>query len=111
MASKGSATGCVSVDQAVLPKPGPAALATAGSGDVLSGMMASYLAQVGGQPENLPLMAALVCEIHGYAGIVAAERLGSRGVMACDLIDSIGLAADAIEERAAMAGLEGASEA
>ena len=102
---------CVSVDQAVLPKPGPAALATAGSGDVLSGMMASYLAQVGGQSENLPLMAALVCEIHGYAGTVAAERLGSRGVMACDLIDSIGLAADAIEERAAMAGLEGASEA
>lgn len=111
VASKGSATGCVSVDQAVLPKPGPAALATAGSGDVLSGMMASYLAQVGGQSENLPLMAALVCEIHGYAGTVAAERLGSRGVMACDLIDSIGLAADAIEERAAMAGLEGASEA
>lgn len=111
VASKGSATGCVSVDQAVLPKPGPAALATAGSGDVLSGMMASYLAQVGGQSENLPLMAALVCEIHGYAGTVAAERLGSRGVMACDLIDSIGLAADAIEERAALAGLEGASEA
>ena len=111
VASKGSATGCVGVGQAVLPKPGPAALATAGSGDVLSGMMASYLAQLGGQVENLPLMAALVCEIHGYAGTVAAERLGSRGVMACDLIDSIGLAADAIEERAAMAGLEGAPDA
>ena len=105
--AKGSATACVGVGQAVLPKPGPAALATAGSGDVLSGMMASYLAQTVDQAPSLPLMAALVCEIHGYAGSVAAERLGSRGVMASDLIDSIGLAADAIEERAALSGYEG----
>ena len=98
--AKGSATSCVGVDQAVLPKPGPAALATAGSGDVLAGMMASYLAQAGGEVSDLPLLAALVCEVHGYAGTLAAEAFGSRGVMAGDIIDRIGLAADAIEEHA-----------
>ena len=98
--TKGTATGCVSVEQAVLPKPGPASLATAGSGDVLSGMMASALAQRHGQETDLALLAAYVCEIHGYAGSLAAERVGSRAVMATDLIDVIGLAADAVEEHA-----------
>ena len=98
--AKGNATGCVGVDQAVLPKPGPSALATAGSGDVLAGMMASYLAQAGGEPTDLPLLAALVCEVHGYAGTLAAEAFGTRGVVASDVIDRVGLAADAIEEHA-----------
>ncbi len=98
--AKGSATGCVGVDKAVLPKPGPSALATAGSGDVLAGMMASYLAQSHGAVLDLPLMAALVCEVHGYAGTLAVEAYGTRGVVAGDLIDRIGLAADVIEEHA-----------
>ena len=96
--TKGCATGCVSVERAVLPKPGPAALATAGSGDVLAGMMASALAQHGSDEVNLALLASYVCEIHGYAGSLAMERVGSRAVMATDVIDVIGLAADAVEE-------------
>ena len=88
----------MSVERAVLPKPGPAALATAGSGDVLAGMMASALAQHGSDEVNLALLAAYVCEIHGYAGSLAMERVGSRAVMATDVIDVIGLAADAVEE-------------
>ena len=96
--TKGTATGCVSVEQAVLPKPGPAALATAGSGDVLAGMMASALAQRGGEATDLTMLAAYVCEVHGYAGSLAAERVGSRAVMASDLIDVIGLSVDAVEE-------------
>ena len=98
--TKGCATGCVSVEQAVLPKPGPAALATAGSGDVLAGMMVSALAQRAHEEVDLALLAAYVCEIHGYAGSLAAERVGTRAVMACDLIDVVGLAADAVEEHA-----------
>lgn len=96
--AKGSATGCVGVGQAILPKPGPAALATAGSGDVLGGVIASLLAQKGGEIGNLPLLCALACEIHGYAGSIAAERYGSRGVMATDIVDALGSATDAIEE-------------
>ena len=106
--AKASATACVGVDQAVMPKPGPAALATAGSGDVLAGMMASYLAQAHGEASDLPLLCALVCEVHGYAGTLAAEAFGTRGVMAGDLIDRIGLAADVIEEHAFVP--EGAGE-
>ena len=41
-----------------------------------------------------------MCEVHGYAGTLAAEAFGTRGVMAGDLIDRIGLAADVIEEHA-----------
>ena len=96
--SKGTATGCVSVERAILPKPGPASLATAGSGDVLAGMMASALAQRAGEETDLALLASYVCEVHGYAGSLAAERVGSRAVMATDVIDVIGLAADAVEE-------------
>lgn len=96
--TKGTATGCVSVEQAVLPKPGPAALATAGSGDVLAGMTVSALAQRAGEDVDLTLLAAYVCEIHAYAGSLAAERVGSRAVMATDVIDVIGMASDAVEE-------------
>ena len=96
--SKGTATACVSVEKAVLPKPGPAALATAGSGDVLAGMMASALAQRCDEDMDWALLAAYVCEVHAYAGALAAERLGSRAVMAGDIIDVIGVAADAVDE-------------
>ena len=95
--TKGTATGCVSVERAIMPKPGPAALATAGSGDVLAGMMVSALAQHGGGVD-LALLAAYVCEVHGYAGSLAAERRGTRAVMATDVIDVIGLAQDAVDE-------------
>lgn len=98
--AKGCASGCVSVEQAILPKPGPAALATAGSGDVLAGMMASALAQRE-EGVDLTLLAAYVCELHAYAGTLAAERRGSRGVMATDVIDVVGLASDALEEHVA----------
>ena len=44
-------------------------------------------------------MTALACEVHGQAGAIASERYGSRGVMAGDIIDTIGLAQDAIERQ------------
>ena len=109
--TKGTATGCVGVEQAILPKPGPSALATAGSGDVLAGMIVSTLAQATGKFDDYPLLCALACEIHGYAGSIAAERFGSRGVMATDIIDAIGLASDAVEEHVTFPDADGAAEA
>lgn len=100
--AKGSATACVSPESALLPKPGPAALATAGSGDVLGGIIAAQLATTKTAPEGLALLAALSCEIHGQAAAIASGRFGSRGVMATDIIDAIGLAADAIEEQVSL---------
>lgn len=100
--AKGAATACVGVDAAVLPKPGPASLATAGSGDVLAGTMGATLAHAAGQvgEEALPLLCALACEVHGYAGRIARESFGSRGVMAGDVADALGLATDVVEQRA-----------
>ena len=107
--AKGTATACVGVELALLPKPGPAALATAGSGDVLAGIMAARLAH-GCEPGSLPLLTALACEIHGRAGSIAREHFGSTGVMASDILDAIGLAADVVEDRAAFCGSDDAEE-
>lgn len=97
--AKGNATACVSADVALLPKPGPAALATAGSGDVLGGIVAALLSGAHIDMDNLPLLAAYACEIHGQAGAIAAEHFGTHGVMATDVINSVGLAVDAIEQQ------------
>lgn len=108
--AKGTATACVGVEVALLPKPGPACLATAGSGDVLAGIMAGLLSR-GVETENLPTLTALACEVHGCAASIAQERFGSRGVMAADIIDSVGVALDAVEDRAAFSGADIAPEA
>lgn len=107
--AKGTATACVGVDAALLPKPGPACLATAGSGDVLAGIMVGLLAR-GAAGESLPTLTAFACEVHGCAASIAQERYGTRGVMAADIIDSVGLAVDAVEDRAAFSGADMGSE-
>ena len=63
-------------------------------------MLVSALAQHHGEDVDLTLLAAYVCEVHGYAGTIAAERVGSHAVMATDLIEVVGLAADAVDEHA-----------
>lgn len=100
--AKGTATACVGVDIALLPKPGTSSLATAGSGDVLAGIMGATLARTVGsvEIENLPLLCAIAVEIHGIAGTLAAKKYGSRGVMAKDIAEHAGLALDALEEQA-----------
>ncbi|MBQ9058291.1 MAG: NAD(P)H-hydrate dehydratase [Atopobiaceae bacterium] len=111
--AKGTATACVSVEAALLPKPGPAALATAGSGDVLAGILAAQLAmQAGNDSEDYDgaLLAAYACEMHAYAGQIAAQNKGSRGVIASDLIESLGLAADALEDRLLGYGQDGSTQ-
>ena len=57
------------------------ALATAGSGDVLAGAIGAFLA-AGADP-----YAAAACgvAVHGAAGLIAADRIGSAGVMARDI--------------------------
>jgi hydroxyethylthiazole kinase-like uncharacterized protein yjeF len=57
------------------------ALATAGSGDVLAGAIGAFLA-AGAEP-----FAAAACgvAVHGAAGLIAAERIGTTGAMARDI--------------------------
>jgi NAD(P)H-hydrate epimerase len=73
----------------VNPTGGPA-LATAGTGDVLSGAIAAFLAR-GVKPADAAVLAAYV---HGLAGALGAADLGE-GVVASDVVerlpDAIGL--------------------
>lgn len=62
---------------------GDPGMATAGSGDVLTGLLASLLSQ-GVEPHNAARLAVF---LHGLAGELAAKaRRGSRGMIAGDLI-------------------------
>ena len=63
-------------------------MATAGSGDVLSGIIAGLLAQ--NRSSTLDI-AALGVYIHGLCGDIAAKRLSNYSLMASDLIDSLPL--------------------
>ncbi len=62
---------------------GNVALASGGSGDVLTGMIGSFLAQGAGPFEA----ACLGVFGHGLAADLAAEELGGRGVLAGDLAE------------------------
>jgi NAD(P)H-hydrate epimerase len=65
---------------------GTSALATAGTGDVLTGLVGGCLAQ-GGSPIDA---ACVACCLHGRAGEVAARARGVRGVVAGDLLRYLG---------------------
>jgi NAD(P)H-hydrate epimerase len=64
---------------------GAAALATAGTGDVLSGVIAAYLAK-GMDPFRAACAGVLV---HARAGQLAANRIGTEGVIASDVIEAL----------------------
>lgn len=65
---------------------GCSAMATAGSGDVLTGVLAGFLAE----GHSSAKAASLGVYLHGLAGEAAAGKYGDRAVMATDLIESIG---------------------
>lgn len=66
-------------------RSGNCGMATGGSGDVLTGVIAALIAQ-GMPPFNA---ATLGVYIHGLAGDAAAETLGEYSLMASDIIDYI----------------------
>jgi NAD(P)H-hydrate epimerase len=72
---------------------GSSALATGGTGDVLTGMVASLIAQ-GAEPMDAACVASW---LHGRAGELAAEDMGTRGVIAGDLLWSMGEAVTELE--------------
>lgn len=79
--------------QSVLPFKTDA-LATAGTGDVLAGMIVGFLAQ-GLEPFEAAVTAGY---LHGLAGVKAAELRGStRSVTAGDVLDSVSPALSSLE--------------
>lgn len=73
-------------------------MATAGSGDVLSGVIGALLGQ--GYPPSLA--ARVGVHIHGLAGDLAAATLGERALMAGDLVDTLPRAFQQIEHSKGM---------
>ena len=70
-------------------------MATAGAGDVLTGVITSFIAQ-GFRPEQA---ATLGVFIHGMAGDLALEKWGEHGVMASDIAENCALALKKITNR------------
>ena len=64
-------------------------MATAGAGDVLTGVIAAFIAQ-GYEPDHAAIIGVY---LHGLAGDIAAKELGQIGMTASDIADRIGRAA------------------
>lgn len=69
----------------VINVTGNPSMATGGSGDVLTGVISSFIAQ-GIEPFNA---AAAGAYIHGLSGDLSAEKLGTYGVMAWDIAENV----------------------
>lgn len=85
---KGSPTLVAAPDgQVYVSRTGNAGMATGGTGDVLTGMIASFIAQ---RP-NDPLAATIAAVyLHGLAGDLAAARAGTRAMIASDITAHLG---------------------
>ncbi|HYT07253.1 MAG TPA: NAD(P)H-hydrate dehydratase [Rugosimonospora sp.] len=66
---------------------GNAGMATGGTGDVLTGMLAGLTAEFG--TKNWERVLGLGVHLHGLAGDVAAERLGEAPLVASDVIEAL----------------------
>ncbi|MDZ7724036.1 MAG: NAD(P)H-hydrate dehydratase [candidate division KSB1 bacterium] len=86
---KGAPTVTATAEGHVFINPtGNAGMATAGSGDVLTGIISGLSAQ-GLAPATA---AALGVYLHGLAGDLAAQQTGSAGMTACDIMNNVALA-------------------
>jgi NAD(P)H-hydrate epimerase len=85
---KGSPTVIATPDgQVYVNSTGNAGMATGGTGDVLTGMIASFVAQKQDDPLNATITAVY---LHGLAGDIAASKLGTRAMIASDITTHLG---------------------
>jgi NAD(P)H-hydrate epimerase len=76
---------CTPRGEVYVSRVGNPGMATAGSGDVLTGVIGSFLAQ------GMPPLSAAVCGVyvHGLAGDFASDRCGEAGLMAGDILEFV----------------------
>ncbi len=93
---KGPRTVIANPDGAVrINTTGNPGMATGGSGDVLTGVVAAWLAQV----EDTGAAVALAVHVHGLAGDLAAEEVGETAVIARDIAQNLGRAVEKLTGR------------
>ncbi len=85
---KGAHTITIDGDKGYVNTTGNPGMATAGSGDVLAGMIAGLMAQ-GYAPLNATIFGVY---LHGRAGDIAIEDKGYQALIASDITDAIGAA-------------------
>lgn len=91
---KGSGTVVTDGQQMAVNSTGNAGMATGGTGDVLTGLIASLLGQ-----RMSPFAAAqLGAWLHGTAGDIAADIFGERAIIASDLVEYLADAWSVAEE-------------
>ncbi len=93
---KGAGTIVTDGERIYINKTGNPGMATAGAGDVLTGVVTALLGQksAGGASPTLPCLsdfdaAVLGVYVHGLSGDIAAEKLGQISLIATDIIDSL----------------------
>jgi ADP-dependent NAD(P)H-hydrate dehydratase len=82
---KGAGTVVTDGEKVYINKTGNPGMATAGSGDVLTGIITALL----GQELSDFDAAVLGVYIHGLAGDIAAEKIGQISLMTTDIVDSL----------------------
>ena len=101
-AAKTGATVVLKGDRTVIAFPdgetwinptGSPSMATGGTGDILTGMIAGAVAQ---HPKEWKRAVVAAVWLHGRCGELAAERLGEESTLATDLLDSLPRAIDEI---------------
>lgn len=84
---KGHRTLIAEPNAQVLVNPtGSPAMATGGTGDVLTGLAAGLIAQFDGTPEQVRTALAAAVYLHGLSGELAARALGEKSLIATDLL-------------------------
>ncbi len=92
---KGAHTLIASPDGSVAINPtGNPGMATGGTGDVLTGVVAAWLAQL----RRVDIACQVAVYTHGLAGDLAADAQGEAGLIATDLVDYLGRAVLAIRD-------------
>jgi ADP-dependent NAD(P)H-hydrate dehydratase / NAD(P)H-hydrate epimerase len=84
---KGNRTLIASSNREVLVNPtGSPAMATGGTGDILTGLAAGLLAQFSDTREQATTAIAAAVYLHGLAGEIGASHLGEKSLIATDLL-------------------------
>jgi ADP-dependent NAD(P)H-hydrate dehydratase len=83
---KGAGTVVTDGEKVYINKTGNPGMATAGSGDVLTGVITALL----GQGLSDFDAAVLGVYIHGLAGDIAAEKVGQVSLIATDIVEALG---------------------